>query len=99
MTNDWTQKAAEEVVEHIADTDNYIASEIRAIIEKHVPFEPEVAYMPIPRCESCRRWTKHPPGAYPSPSGSCDVLRFTSPMGEWHMTTSPDFGCVRWEAK
>lgn len=48
-------------------------------------FKPDVAYMPVPRCETCRHWQqgKHA-GDY------CRLLYITIPT---------DFGCVRWEVK
>ena len=47
---------------------------------------------PMPRCAGCAHWRPHPEGAYPVPTGSCDVI-WTD--GARLLTTQPDFGCIR----
>jgi len=85
---DWMTEAATEIAAGIvldANITNTRAG-LRSIIARHCPLEPDVAYMPVPRCETCRHWTDW---------GSCEKL----PWNDGHVRTEPDFGCVKWEAK
>ncbi len=58
VVKDWTLAAAEEIYhggehgEHL-DTDPDI---IAAVIGKHSPFKEGVAYMEVPRCQTCAHW-------------------------------------------
>jgi hypothetical protein len=86
---DWMQAAAEEIGSEVVH-DHLIdgIKTIRMIISKHSPFEPDTAYMPVPRCETC----KHLDGIY------CEVLQ-SVPSGSRIPSEIKQFGCVRWEAK
>ena len=79
MSIDPLTEAAREIAErqHYLDVD-----EVRAIIVAHLGtrFDPNVAYMPVPRCETCRQWGKYA-------DGDCPVI-----LGP----TAADFGCVQW---
>lgn len=67
-------------------------------IYEHVPFTPGVAYMPVPRCESCRHWKQRA-----AKEGECyrPALEgaLMCPPGLAPMLTAAGFGCVHWEAK
>jgi len=69
-----------------------------------------VAFMPVPRCSSCRWWQPHPCG---SGLGDCALFECRgmeqqesgtklivtrTESGEATIVTHDDFGCVQWEA-
>lgn len=90
VVKDWIREAAYQIWlvswqhEGIVPPDGRIAS----MIEEHCPFQKDVAYMPVPRCDSCENYIHmdhHGPN-----DGYCDTI-------EAHVTG--DFGCVKWEAK
>ena len=74
---DWIKAAAEEIGERDAFVEwfeqinlpNRGAEIAEKIIRKHCPMEPDVAYMPVPRCETCRWW-----GHHSGVTGSCSRL-------------------------
>ena len=82
---DWTAEAAREIDEMGSSDES--AGWVRDMIIKHCPFKPDVAYMPVPRCDSCKHWTPHGNGY-----GDCPTVQ--NDHG-----TSADFGCTQWEAK
>lgn len=55
-----------------------------------------VAYIPVPRCETCIHWKARGIRRYCENRGLRlrASLTFISPL-----ETEPDFGCVQWEAK
>lgn len=85
---DWLAKAIDEIATEVYETSGpgtgIHVDEMRAIFDKHCPFKTDVAYIPVPRCDSCAHWT-----GMPSYWGSCKQLVITTP---------PDFGCVQWRA-
>lgn len=87
---DWMNEAAREIVQFGSrEYDLYLTqAEAREIIEKHSPFKPDVAYMPVPRCETCAHWQ--------SSTKACAALR-SGPLS--CIYTAPDFGCVKWKAR
>jgi hypothetical protein len=89
LAKDWMQEAAIEV-ETEAQNDFLEAGDIRDIIAKHCPFEVGVAYMPVPRCDTCKHWRKSD-----NYYGSCAM---DDGLGV-RTTYAADFGCVLWEAK
>ena len=77
--NDWITEAATELASHFSfgsGRDSYVTDEQRAnvakhyaeIIVKHCPMAPDTAYMPVPRCKTCRHWGQINKGD----SGLCD---------------------------
>jgi hypothetical protein len=72
---DWTQEAATEIAElPFTMIDEVVlpsAETIYAVILKHCPMLPDVAYMLVPRCDSCRAATR-------ASTGSCSPIRNTS---------------------
>ena len=110
MMKDWMTEAAKEIDRH---TGGYMSSvdadDIRAIIAKRCPFESGVAYMPVPRCETCAHWRNDPHAVSDSDSyniGDCcatdspefDRLRAKGIKILFHQRPL-GFGCVQWEAK
>lgn len=59
------------------------------VIVKHCPFKVDVAYMPVPRCESCAHATPYEEHAI-----WCDALSDGA-----NMLFTKGFGCILWEAK
>ncbi len=58
-------------------------------------FKPGVAYMPVPRCETCGHWEEARNGV-----GWCGVKREkiqTTPGA--NLVTAADFGCTEWKEK
>lgn len=97
IREDWVTDAARELA--MLHDDEPVLVSTRAVILKHCPFEPDVAYMPVPRCDGCRHWDPSPPNAYSRPSGVCKVVAIYTERGRLPLGTAEDFGCVRWEAK
>jgi hypothetical protein len=96
---DWAIKAATELADLYpsgSGRDGYITDEQRArIAARYV----EILSRHIPRCESCRHWTKH---VLPVIDGTCtsEETKRRVTQDEWgELTTAADFGCVQWEAK
>jgi hypothetical protein len=81
IVKDWAIEAAVDIIDHVrtGSTLEWVAEKIH----KHCPFKPGVAYMPVPRCDSCQLWGKYEPG-------DCPVI-----LGP----TAADFGCVQWKEK
>lgn len=71
---------------------------LRAVIAEHCPFEPDVAYMPVPRCGACAHWKPWPKDETAS-IGYCSELRTHQLHFSLSLTTKPDFGCIAWKAK
>lgn len=59
---------------------------IRSIIARYCPFKPDVAYMPVPSCETCEHWER----LTLDRRGDCSRLR---------TVTWIDDGCVQWKEK
>ena len=89
MAIDWMTEALNEIRrEGHLQHDFLTTGEMRAIIAKHSPFKPDVAFMPVPRCDACEHYEHydhHAPNV-----GLCFHL------GE---RVQQDFGCVAWKAK
>jgi hypothetical protein len=100
IVKDWALEAAEETWDWIKSTDSYLPMDIRAIILKHCPMLPDVAYMPVPRCETCAHWTQR---EHDKTTGICG-LDVTPSHKMWpdmydNIVTTEDFGCVQWKKK
>lgn len=104
---DWAREVAKELASHFSfgsGRDSYVTDEQRqnvadnyaAIIVKHCPFKPNVAYMPVPRCETCAHYEKAP---FEDGIGQCRNEDLKLAPGERRMVIQEDFGCVQWEAK
>lgn len=110
VVKDWIVEAAEELASHFAFgswRDDYVPDEqhtfitrtYAAIISRHLPFKEGIAYMPVPRCSSCKHWDlDDADGSY----GACLLSGLGSQVhgdSEDCVKTLPDFGCVQWKAK
>lgn len=89
--NNWMQDASNEITAQQIELGRLSRVDVPAIIAKHCPFKPDVAYMPVPRCDSCARWARPDP----KQDGICTLWKGNQIV----VTTSADYGCVRWEAK
>jgi hypothetical protein len=77
---DWMIEAAKELTRFgDAHEETY-----RSIITKHSPFKSGVAYMPVPRCETCAQFIQHKDPEL----GVCLKL---------NQLVRTDFGCVQWK--
>jgi hypothetical protein len=93
ITKDWiadaVQKINDEYPRVLRDcNDQTPLPWLFAVIREACPFKPDVAYMPVPQCETCANYRTsllHKPN-----EGYCDMLV---------SFVTADFGCVRWEAK
>jgi hypothetical protein len=81
----WVIDTAKEIQEHYPLTDDLIV----AIFHKHCPFEPDTAYMKVPRCETCELWKE-----YGNAKGAGECSWFVT-----HVQTPYDFGCVNWKVR
>ncbi|MCR4375624.1 MAG: hypothetical protein NUW22_12325 [Acidobacteria bacterium] len=83
---------------------------IASIIEEHCPFQPGVAYMPVPRCDRCKFWKRYPvslqedgdDGTCYRPDSDKGAKFYALPCQgaqDADLITDPDFGCVQFEAK
>jgi len=109
VVKDWMQEAVEELIDStsVDDPDKPdIIAWARAIIAKHCPMQDDVAYMPVPRCETCKHWKRDE--ITMARTAEClrremgvDVLTSHGSSKKIHvqMQTRHDFGCVQWEAK
>lgn len=86
IVKDWAQEAANEIADDVRIGDGN-EEVFRAIIVKHCPMKEDTAYMPVPRCDSCKHYK---PERHASAHGWCRLLN--TPLPE-------NFGCVKWEAK
>lgn len=98
---DWTLTAAEEIKREASDDWGATVGEIRAIVANHAPFKPDVAYMPVPRCDSCSRWRR---ALIDESRGRCTLQTDPSSKiwtvdGDPAIMTKCDFGCVQWKAE
>jgi hypothetical protein len=97
MALDWMTQAAQGI-QRSRGLSNVPASEevdrIRTIIFNHCPLEEGVAYMPVPRCETCKHWELSMPD---KEKGNCHV--YCNAVNFDVLLTHKDFGCVQWEAK
>ena len=95
MALDWITAAAEEI-DQLGSSDE-AAGWVRDVIAKHCPFMQDVAYMPVPRCETCKRWKRHRMASDLgiAQTGDCHV----SPRVASINATRLDFGCVQWKAR
>lgn len=89
---DWVKNAALDIQR--IDTPTVV--EICDVIESHLPFKKDIAYMPIPRCDTCKHWTHRGIRDYCGHPALRlrDSLLFVPPL-----ETTGNFGCVQWEAK
>lgn len=106
---DWAEEAAREIID--SDLDEGLGSryranavaearDIRDIIVKHCPMKPEVAYMEVPRCATCKHWYKGLGQHHDI--GQC-LRPYDSDSKVWpdrnDLNTKASFGCVEWEKK
>ena len=84
------------------------------ILQELCPFDQGIAYMPVPRCDSCRFWEM---SRHDSTRGECALTEWDDLDGHAHarskakaqagghecgsaaLETVADFGCVQWEKK
>lgn len=92
MATDWTIRAAKRIGDIFFNMSTpSIEESIARIISANCPFKPDVAYIPVPRCETCKNFIVERMPSEIYRVGSCKVLAIGY--------ITPDFGCVRWEAK
>ena len=97
IIRDWMHDASDDIRESTGDLEN---TEIHEIIAKHCPFKPNVAYMPVPRCDSCKWWHGGADGLNESLDGRKTCTEPTVPGEQMdEFMTLPGFGCARWEGK
>ncbi len=93
IVKDWMAEAAERVYVKAcrALTEENVVFNVEVVkttIAKHSPFKDGVAYMPVPRCETC---------------GHFNVFKYISYDRRWCLslaiTPPADFGCVQWKEK
>ena len=111
---DWAMKAATELA-HISyalfgslSCDSYVTDEqfanvakrYKDVILERCPFEVDRAYMQVPRCDTCKHWTRDvDPTGKKQYSGICYNPELMA-LGSGQTTgTSDTYGCVQWEAK
>jgi hypothetical protein len=115
IVKDWAQEAAKELASYFSfgpGRDSYVTDEqrqrvadsYRTIILKHCPMLPDTAYMPVPRCETCKHWdldtvTSVNTAECTLPTMVARVMYDGGEKINFRMRTQHDFGCVRWEAK
>ncbi len=63
--------------------------ELANLINNSKRFEVDVAYMPVPRCDSCAHWS----GGSHSDGVCAKVIQLNG------MLVPKDFGCVQWKEK
>lgn len=93
VVKDWVAEAAQQIYAVVHPNKHYVSTEARhdeehyiaSIIDKHSPFQRDVAYMPVPRCETCQ-FMRESPNIKPH----CTYL---------NMQTIPKFGCVAWRSR
>ncbi len=113
IVQDWMFKAAAEIAK-ACRMDEGAGPNIHTIIRSYSPFKQDVAYMPVPRCDSCRHWQKNPKFAI----GTCNLTLFDETDG-WQdrskaraiavnqdedlemaiLETTADFGCNQWSSR
>lgn len=97
---DWISKAAERIHREYPKilrecNDQTPLPWLHAVIREAAPFQPDVAYMPVPRCDQCKHW-----GMPLKNVGVCVKQELKVPtIGKMLLSTSANFGCVMWEAK
>lgn len=110
ILTDWVREAATDIYRSFMAFGCPTPDAIALVIKKHSPFkqdaayvevQPGVAYMPVPRCETCEYWLRQ--GLY---DGQCLYPRTIDPRNTkmWAelydgVCTTPDFGCVEWKGK
>lgn len=114
LVKDWTQEAAIAIAElPFTMIDEVVlpsVADIQTVIVAHCPMKPDTAYMPVPRCDSCKHWQ-----ADQQRFGVCRLLEhgnYARDLGVSRLAVAADasegsaefitqgsFGCVQWEAK
>lgn len=107
MADDWAVEAAKEIATRMARHYDWAGRGLIAetAIIKHCPFKPNVAYMPVPLCQTCVHWDREEVTIaetaeclHPNMSAivhwSDDSLDI--PI-HFRMRTKPDFGCTEFE--
>jgi hypothetical protein len=62
-------------------------------------FEVGVAYMPVPRCETCKHWGPFTDGSGAKECRKVHALDTKIRAAYEELMVADDFGCVQWEAK
>ena len=98
---DWAFEAALEIAARAYEGE-ILGRDVKAIINKWCPFKPDVAYMPVPRCETCAWWER---SKIFSTHGECQYARTDDLDRKLWATaydgvlTEADFGCTEWKVK
>ena len=64
-----------------------------------VRLKENVAYMPVPRCETCSEWRKHELEDIGTCALAANPPERHYPRALGDLETRADFGCVDWKAK
>lgn len=99
VVKDWAIEAAVDIIDYVktGSTLEWVAERIHA----HCPFKRDVAYMPVPHCESCAHWRHmhaNQGGCGYANNGEDIERRLWADMYD-DVVTSADFGCVQWKEK
>lgn len=91
----WALEVAEKLAEWGSPED---IDDRAKLIEEMCPFEPDVVYMPVPRCDQCKHWER-----IDESCGDCNLpedinSKVWATMYDG-IHTSPDFGCVEFEER
>ena len=73
------------------------------ILAKHNPFKYRIAYMPVPRCETCKHWDTDMITDMRTAECQLKIMQVqvatAGSIIHVQMRTRHDFGCVQWEKK
>lgn len=93
----WKINAAQTIAEE--PEGHHLVERIVTILDLHSPFKDGVAYMPVPRCDSCLHWDNI--GSANKYHGVCRLSDHdpASLAVTLRMNTHACFGCVSWSPK
>jgi hypothetical protein len=99
IVEDWIKEAANELSPDVEESS--ITRSIYNIIRSWCPFNPDVVYMKVPRCDSCAHWKRGeiPVIKQPSHGGTCLNPELRAFDANQTIETAADFGCVQWEGE
>lgn len=106
VIKDWMLDAANEIADKLYVP--YFAKTIHDIIAMHSPFKPDVAYMPVPRCETCHWWIREGRDyGFCQMSSVDETILGLPPVVDRNfgsrdlraVRTRDCFGCVQWKEK
>lgn len=82
VVKDWIAEAAREIDQGTGvDNEEFTAQ----VIRERCPFKPDVVYMPVPRCDSCKHWENGTDLSV----GAC-TLTYGEDSGRLRLRSAPD---------